>query len=111
MFKRFNAGVRVILLASVAWTLALVWTVAAFTPPAGPSPVGPTFRSGTQPIPNEAKAASAGCITCHTKTDEASMHPSGPVTLGCATCHGRDPKVSVAASLAAGRAEYKARQR
>ena len=56
----------------------------------------------------EAKAASAGCISCHTKTDEASMHPSGTVTLGCATCHGGDPKVSVAAGLAMDSAEYKA---
>ena len=56
----------------------------------------------------EAKAASAGCITCHTRTDEATMHPSGTVTLGCATCHGGDPKVSVAAGLAIDSAEYKA---
>src|SRR5205814_7952574 len=54
----------------------------------------------------EAKAQSAGCVTCHTKTDEASMHPSGTVTLGCATCHGGEPKVSVSAGLAADAPDY-----
>ena len=56
----------------------------------------------------EAAAASAGCITCHTKTDEATMHPSGTVTLGCATCHGGDPTVSVAAGLAMDAEGYQA---
>ncbi|HYT75625.1 MAG TPA: multiheme c-type cytochrome, partial [Vicinamibacterales bacterium] len=54
----------------------------------------------------QARAQSAGCVTCHTKTDEASMHPSGTVTLGCATCHGGDPRVSVAAGVAPDSREY-----
>jgi hypothetical protein len=58
--------------------------------------------------PDQARAASAGCVTCHTKTDEATMHPSGTVTLGCATCHGGDPKVSVGSGIAADSAEYAA---
>ena len=37
------------------------------------------------------QAQSAGCITCHTKTDEPTMHPSGTVSLGCADCHGGNP--------------------
>src|SRR3982750_3223343 len=112
MTTRRNFGLNAILLASVGWTAALVWTVSA----ASTSPVGATFRSpvpqtAQAPTPmspvkasmetsDEAVAASAGCITCHTKTDEASMHPSGTVTLGCATCHGGDPKVYVAPGAA-----------
>src|SRR4029079_9038743 len=95
--KGSNAGVRIILLASVAWTVALVWTVAASNVPA-PTPQGGGIK-GSMETSDEATAASAGCVTCHTKTDEATMHPSGTVTLGCATCHGGDPKVSGAAGL------------
>src|SRR3954463_15302688 len=112
-------GLNAILLASVGWTAALVWTVSA----ASTSPVGATFRSRVPqtiqaPTPvspvkasmetsDEAVTASAGCITCHTKTDEATMHPSGTVTLGCATCHGGDPAVSVAAGLDMDAKEYR----
>src|SRR5688500_2617066 len=39
----------------------------------------------------DADAQSAGCITCHTSTDEPSMHPGGTVKIGCATCHGGNP--------------------
>lgn len=61
--------------------------------------------------PAEATQASAGCVTCHTKTDEASMHPSGTVTLGCATCHGGDPAVSIVAGVAEDSSEYRAAKR
>ena len=103
MMKRTTIGIRAILLASCAWTVALVWTVAAAQNPQRPMPrpsePGATVKSAME-TPDEAKAASAGCITCHTSTDEATMHPSGTVTLGCATCHGGDPKVTVTAGLA-----------
>ena len=122
MVKR-QLGTRIILLAATAWTVALVWTVRA-------SPVG--LASGSDgaeasgvlhatpeqaPISSlktametsaEAQAASAGCVTCHTKTDEATMHPSGTVTLGCATCHGGNPTIAVAASLDVTSQEYRA---
>src|SRR6266853_6558770 len=108
-----SLGFRAVRLASIAWTVALVWTVAASSP-VGPTvtPVGPTFRSGPQvkaamETADEARAARAGCITCHTRTDEATMHPSGTVTLGCATCHGGDPKIAIAAGVAAASDEYK----
>ena len=133
-----SVGMRIIWLAATAWTVALVWTVGAtnarpdgraYGGPAGASPVGdrlggaspvgPTFRSGvsaTSAAPQtitsaEATAASAGCVTCHTRTDEATMHPSGTVTLGCATCHGGDPAVAAGASLDVDSAEYGAAKR
>jgi hypothetical protein len=105
MIKPPNAGVRVILLASVAWTIALVWTVAAANMPAPAQQAGGVKAS--METSDEAIAASAGCITCHTKTDEATMHPSGTVTLGCATCHGGDPKVTVVAGLPVDSVDYK----
>jgi len=38
----------------------------------------------------EADRKSAGCVTCHTHTDEPTMHPTRTVRLGCADCHGGD---------------------
>jgi hypothetical protein len=114
MIKRTSAGIRIVLLASVAWTIAVVWTVGATQNPPGPMPrpnaLGPTSATErpTMETSAEAVAASTGCITCHTKTDEATMHPTGTVTLGCATCHGGDPAVSVAAGLAMDADEYQA---
>jgi hypothetical protein len=96
---------RIIFLAATAWTVALVWTVAASTSPVGETPQGVKAAMETS---DQAKAASAGCITCHTKTDEATMHPSGTVTLGCATCHGGKPEIAVAPGLAMDSEQYKA---
>ena len=31
---------------------------------------------------------SSGCVSCHTATDEPSMHPSKAVHLACTDCHG-----------------------
>ncbi len=36
----------------------------------------------------EASRKSAGCVTCHTDTDRASMHQNAAVILGCTDCHG-----------------------
>ncbi|MGP1351696.1 MAG: hypothetical protein ACTS1Z_00090 [Parasphingopyxis sp.] len=43
----------------------------------------------------EADAKSAGCITCHTATDELTMHATPAVTLGCTDCHGGNPDVAL----------------
>jgi len=32
----------------------------------------------------------SGCVSCHTTTDEPSMHPTGTVRLACIDCHGGD---------------------
>jgi len=39
-------------------------------------------------------AKSTGCYSCHTKTDEPSMHASPAVQLGCTDCHGGDATVT-----------------
>ncbi|MBT8130893.1 MAG: hypothetical protein KJO35_01380, partial [Gammaproteobacteria bacterium] len=37
----------------------------------------------------EADAKSAGCLSCHTASDAATMHdPNSMVVLGCTDCHG-----------------------
>jgi hypothetical protein len=54
----------------------------------------------------EADRKSAGCISCHTQTDEPTMHATGTVLLGCTDCHGGNSGVRIAAGVATGSAEY-----
>ncbi len=35
-----------------------------------------------------ARAKSAGCVSCHERTDAATMHQGDAVVLGCTDCHG-----------------------
>ena len=43
----------------------------------------------------EADAKSAGCVTCHTNSDELTMHATPAVVLGCTDCHGGNPNVAL----------------
>lgn len=52
-----------------------------------PAPVSQTKEA--------AEAKSAGCRSCHTSSDAASMHASPAVVLGCTDCHGGDASVSL----------------
>ncbi len=48
------------------------------------------------PMSQGARAVSAkseGCYSCHTKTDEPSMHATPAVMLGCTDCHGGNAAV------------------
>ncbi|MGC1418085.1 MAG: hypothetical protein WA817_22545 [Candidatus Acidiferrum sp.] len=58
--------------------------------------------------PEEATRKSSGCISCHTTTDEPTMHPTKTVFLGCTDCHGGNSSISVAAGMAPNSAEYNA---
>ncbi len=54
--------------------------------------------SYTAPAPRvqtakEADAKSAGCISCHTDSDQKTMHNLPSVVLGCTDCHGGDASV------------------
>jgi hypothetical protein len=53
------------------------------------APPAPTEQSAVQ-----AQAKSAGCRSCHTASDQASMHARPGVVLGCSDCHGGDPEVA-----------------
>src|SRR5690606_28652107 len=49
----------------------------------------------TPPAPREqgdaeVAAKSNGCYSCHTRTDQPSMHATPAVKLGCTDCHGGD---------------------
>ena len=61
------------------------------------------FRGQSQ---EEAMAKSSGCISCHTATDESTMHPSKGVHLGCTDCHGGNNSVGIAAGTSPTSAEY-----
>jgi LVIVD repeat len=50
--------------------------------------------------PEAAEAKSAGCVSCHTDSDEKTMHPGQAVVLGCTDCHGGNAAVRGDASLA-----------
>ncbi len=50
----------------------------------------------------EAELKSAGCTTCHEKTDAPTMHANTAVILGCTDCHGGDASIKRPAASAAG---------
>jgi len=41
----------------------------------------------------QVRVKSDGCFSCHTQTDEPSMHATPAVKLGCTDCHGGNPAV------------------
>ena len=56
--------------------------------------------------PEMAQSKSQGCRSCHTQTDNATMHGNTAINLGCTDCHGGNSAVSLTAGLARGSAEY-----
>jgi hypothetical protein len=64
---------------------------------------GPNLTGQTQ---EEADLKSAGCVSCHTQTDEPTMHATGTLRLGCTDCHGGNAGVRVGAGAAASSPEY-----
>src|ERR1700730_2296129 len=56
----------------------------------------------------EAQRKSAGCVSCHTVTDEPTMHPTKTVQLACIDCHGGDSSARVAVGVASNSPEYNA---
>jgi hypothetical protein len=56
----------------------------------------------------DANRKSAGCISCHTSTDEPTMHPSKAVYIGCTDCHGGNAGISVSAGASPASVDYSA---
>src|SRR5215831_6078898 len=56
------------------------------TAPPAPAP-------GTQ-SQAQASMKSMGCLTCHEKTDEPTMHVNAAVILGCTDCHGGNAQIA-----------------
>ena len=63
-----------------------------------PAPYGQTQE--------EVAVKSAGCMSCHEKTDSASMHISGAVAIGCTDCHGGNAEHFRDKSVKPGSVEY-----
>ncbi len=73
--------------------------------PAAPAvPESPLARQSQA----DADKKSAGCMTCHTKTDSQSMHTSTTVKLGCQDCHGGNNDVRAPEGAAQGSPAYEA---
>lgn len=82
----------------------------------GPHPVAAAGQEQASP-PNvysellgqsqaDADRKSAGCVSCHTTTDSATMHPTGTVRLGCIDCHSGDTTVAAPSGSKPGSASY-----
>src|SRR6266480_1848511 len=79
----------ILCVAAVSFFLAL--HASSNPPPRAPQEAGP-FRGQSQ---EEGDRKSSGCISCHTSTDEPTMHPTKTVHLECTDCHGGNSSVSV----------------
>ena len=77
---------------------AIVWAAEEEAPQEivyRPTPPAPAMQT-----PEDAAAKSEGCMTCHTKVDQQTMHANPGVVLGCVDCHGGDAVVTASAELA-----------
>lgn len=54
-----------------------------------PTPPAPAHQTW-----EDAAAKSHGCVSCHTDSDQKTMHSSSAVVLGCTDCHGGDAYVA-----------------
>ena len=53
------------------------------------APPAPAFQNW-----KDADRKSAGCVSCHTRSDRKTMHANEAVVLGCTDCHGGDATAS-----------------
>jgi hypothetical protein len=56
--------------------------------------------------PEEAARKSAGCVSCHTASDQKTMHANPAIQIGCTDCHGGDATVALPAGTAKDAAAY-----
>ena len=54
----------------------------------------------------DADRKNTGCVSCHTSTDEPTMHPTRAVRLACIDCHGGDASVVAPPGTLPGNAAY-----
>lgn len=55
---------------------------------------------------DQMNAKSGGCVSCHTNTDEKTMHETPAIKLGCTDCHGGNADVHVASGAKKGDEDY-----
>lgn len=86
-------------------SLAIFDSAGKTTPQSGiPTQQGQAYGLGESQ--EEVDQRSAGCISCHTATDSATMHTTGTVRLGCTDCHGGNAQVTLPSGAAQGSAQY-----
>lgn len=93
-------GIWAALLIALLARAGMCWASGDVGVPAPPAPAKETAA--------EARAKSAGCMSCHTRTDSLTMHTSPGVTLGCADCHGGNPGIFVPAGAVPASTAYRA---
>lgn len=108
--KRLGAGAKnasqhflVLLFAAIA---LLLLCFGAYTNSLHAADDPSRFFAGQSQV--DADRKSAGCVSCHTATDEPTMHPSKAVHLGCTDCHGGDSTAAIAPGLAPNSTDYAA---
>ena len=91
-----NAGNRILLGATIVLGVTIIASVTdlQLAATARVATAVPTSLAPADQAASAVHAQSVGCITCHTATDQPTMHPSGTVSLGCADCHGGNPKAT-----------------
>jgi hypothetical protein len=89
------------LLAPLA-ALALLAPVLVFAAEPAAAPPAPASQSA-----ESVRQKSAGCVSCHTRSDAAAMHTSPAVKLGCTDCHGGNSGVSLPAGTPPGSEGYR----
>ena len=65
----------------------------------------------SQQTEDDVARKSAGCISCHTQTDEPTMHATGTVRLGCTDCHGGRADLPLPAGVQPGSTAYEQAKR
>jgi hypothetical protein len=117
MLKAGFIGRAVVALASVC-ALGALFSSAARPRPAQQNAEAPETVEQTAPKHTLLQQSqtmvdqkSAGCISCHTSEDSATMHSTNTVRLGCVDCHGGDASVVVPAGAAIKSAPYREAER
>ena len=57
--------------------------------------------------PEMAASKSQGCLSCHTQTDNPTMHSNPAINLGCTDCHGGNQAVTLPFGASRDSAEYR----
>jgi hypothetical protein len=102
MFERFSLR-NVCVLCVSAFSFLLV--LRAESPAKFPAKQdAPSFQGQSE---EEADRKSTGCISCHTSTDEPTMHATKTVFLGCTDCHGGNASIRASDGRRGNSAGYK----
>src|SRR5213082_1755789 len=112
MLSFHNSGASSLRNFCVLCVSALSFVIALHSAPAnhaGPKPAR-TDRLGAasnaSQSQEEVDGKLSGCVSCHTRTDEPTMHPTKTVHLGCTDCHGGNSSIAIRPGTAPNSAEY-----